>query len=139
MRGGYVLLSMKENPKKEEKKFVLVAEDDIFLANVHMSKLTKEGFEVLIAKNGEEALNFARNRKPDIILMDLIMPVKDGFQALEELKSDPELKNIKVIILSNLSQDEDKKRTLDLGALEYVVKSDVSFKEIVEIVKKHLK
>jgi two-component system, OmpR family, alkaline phosphatase synthesis response regulator PhoP len=121
-----------------KKPVVLVVEDDTFLSSVHKNKLTKEGFETLIAANGEEALKMAAEKKPDIILLDLIMPVKDGFETLEELKKNPSLKNIKVVILSNLSQDEDKKRVLEMGAVDYVVKANVAFREIVDLVKKHL-
>jgi DNA-binding response OmpR family regulator len=117
---------------------VLVVEDDDVLSSVHRNKLTREKFEVMIAKNGEEGLKMARDKKPDIILLDLIMPVKDGFETLKDLKADPDLKDIKVIILSNLSQEEDKQRVLDMGAADYVVKANVSFKEIVVLVKKHL-
>ncbi|PIP26262.1 MAG: response regulator, partial [Candidatus Moranbacteria bacterium CG23_combo_of_CG06-09_8_20_14_all_40_16] len=76
--------------------------------------------------------------KPDLILLDLIMPVKDGFETLKELKADSSLKDVQVIILSNLSQEEDRQRVLNLGAVEYVVKADVSFSEIVKLVKKYL-
>lgn len=117
---------------------VLVAEDDKFLSGVYKNKLTKEGFEVILVMNGREVLAAARQKKPDIILLDLIMPGKDGFEVLKELKNDADLKDIKVIILSNLSQEEDKKRVMDLGALDYVVKANVSFREIVETVKHHL-
>jgi len=71
-------------------------------------------------------------------LLDLIMPVKDGFETLKELKADSSLKDVQVIILSNLSQEEDRQRVLNLGAVEYVVKADVSFSEIVKLVKKYL-
>ena len=71
-------------------------------------------------------------------MLDLIMPVKDGFETLKELKADSSLKDVQVIILSNLSQEEDRQRVLNLGAVEYVVKADVSFSEIVKLVKKYL-
>jgi DNA-binding response OmpR family regulator len=119
-------------------KIILVAEDDKFLSNVYIKKLTKEGYQVEHANNGEEALQAARAKKPDLILMDLMMPVKDGFEALKEMKEDAALKDIKVIILSNLSQEEDQKRVLGMGAVEYVVKANVSFHEVIDIIKKHL-
>lgn len=130
---------MTEEINKEQKSAcILVGEDDAFLSKVYKTRLTKEGFTVFHAVNGEELLKLAREKKPDLILSDLIMPVKDGFETLKELKADPELKDIKVIILSNLSQDEDKKRVLDLGAVEYVVKANVSFGDVLAIVRKHL-
>ena len=129
---------MENNIQEKKKPLVLVVEDDIFLVNVHKKKLAKEGFEVLVAGNGNEALGLARKNKPDIILLDLIMPIKDGFQALKELKADPELKNIKVIILSNLSQEEDRQRAMEAGAVDYIVKANVSFREIINQIRRHL-
>jgi DNA-binding response OmpR family regulator len=128
-----------ENGIQEKKNtLVLVIEDDSFIANVHKKKLTKEGFEVAMAGNGEEGLALAQKSKPDIILLDLIMPVKDGFQTLKELKENPELKDIKVIVLSNLSQEDDKQRIMDMGAVDYIVKANISFREIINQIKRHL-
>lgn len=118
--------------------FVLVVEDDKFLSNIHKTKLAKEGFEVEHAANGEEALKIARKRKPKLVLLDLIMPIKDGFETLKEFKEDSELKDVKIIILSNLSQEEDKQKALELGAAEYIVKANVFFREIVEKVKQYV-
>ena len=80
----------------------------------------------------------AKAKKPDIILLDLIMPVKDGFETLKDIKNDQELKDIKVIVLSNLSQEEDKQRVMYMGAVDFVVKANTSFKEVVQIIKRHL-
>jgi CheY-like chemotaxis protein len=129
---------MENNTQEKQKPLVLVVEDDVFLVNVHKKKLAKEGFEVLVAGNGNEALSLARENKPDIILLDLIMPIKDGFQALKELKADPELKDIKVVVLSNLGQEEDKQRAMEAGAVDYIVKANVSFREIINQIKRHL-
>jgi len=124
--------------EKKPHILILIAEDDKFLVKVYQTKLTKEGFEVAIANNGEEAIKLAREKTPDLIFCDLMMPIKDGFETLKALKADPKLKKIKVIILSNLSQEEDKKRVLDMGAEEYVVKANVSFSEVIKLAKKHL-
>jgi DNA-binding response OmpR family regulator len=123
---------------ENKKPIVLVAEDDEFMLKVHKKKMDMEGFEVLLARNGQEALDMARAKKPDIILLDIIMPVKDGFEALKEFKADPELKKIKVVVLSNLGQEEDKMRAADMGAADYFVKANVSFQEIISITKRHL-
>ncbi len=120
------------------KKLVLAVEDDAFLASIHKNKMAKEGFEIFVAGNGREALEFLKTRKPDIILLDLIMPVMDGFETLKEIKANPETKDLKVVVLSNLSQEEDKQRVMDMGALDYVVKANVSFREIVEKVKAYI-
>lgn len=117
---------------------ILVAEDDKFLIKVYQTKLTKEGFQVEIATNGKEAIKLAREKKPDLIFCDLMMPIMDGFETLKELKADPKLKKIKVIILSNLGQEEDKQKVFDLGADEYVVKANVPFGEVIRLAKKHL-
>lgn len=129
---------MEENIPKDKKFLILAVEDDVFIADVHRKKLAKEGYEVVLATNGQEAMNFVKQRKPDLILLDLIMPVKDGFETLKELKADPELKGIKIIILSNLSQEEDKQKVIEMGAVDYMVKANVSFREILDLIKKHL-
>lgn len=128
---------MEQENKKNAR--VLVVEDDAFLQNIYEAKLKKEGFEVETANNGQEALDLARQKKPDVILLDLIMPIKDGFETLRELKEDTALKDIKVAILSNLSQEEDKQKLMELGAIDYVVKANISFGEIVEKIQGYLK
>ncbi len=113
-------------------KKILVAEDDKFLGNAYRAKLTKAGFEVQIARDGQEAMDMVKTYLPDIILLDLVMPVKDGFTTLVELKNDPLLKNIPVLIASNLGQKEDTDRGMKLGASDYFVKSDLSLNTIIE-------
>jgi CheY-like chemotaxis protein len=117
---------------------ILVAEDDKFLIRAYSTKLTKEGFTVIMAANGNEAVEKTKTEKPDIILLDLIMPLKNGFDVLYELKQDEATKNIPVIITSNLSQETDIKRGKDLGADDYLVKSDTPIQAIVEKVKQVL-
>jgi two-component system, OmpR family, phosphate regulon response regulator PhoB len=129
---------MEKNEEKNKKPLVLVVEDDTFLADLHGDKLTKEGFEVVVVGNGREALNFLKNRRPDIILLDIVMPIMDGIETLREIKKNPALKDIKVVILTNLSQEGDRQKTEEMGAVGYVVKANVSFSEIVDTVKKHL-
>jgi len=118
---------------------ILVAEDDRFIASAYKMKLVKEQFDVELAFDGEEAITKARSFSPDIILLDLIMPKKDGFETLKELKSDPKLKDIPVIVSSNLGQKEDKDKALALGALDYFVKSDISLADLLAIIKKSVK
>ena len=119
------------------KKLILVAEDDDFYANIYKVKLTKEGFDVVIARDGSEALKSARFKKPDLVLLDLIMPNKDGFETLKEIRSDANLKNIKVIALSNLGQEEDIKRVRELGANDYIIKTNVPLQEVINKVKEY--
>jgi DNA-binding response OmpR family regulator len=111
---------------------VLIVEDDKFLSNAYRLKFTKVGFEVKIAFDGQEAINILGSFTPDIILLDLVMPVKDGFTVLSELKSNTQYKTIPVIITSNLSQKEDIDKAIGLGANDFLVKSDVSMDDIVK-------
>lgn len=114
-----------------DKKYILFAEDDEFMAEIYLVKLKKEGFDVERAENGQEVLDKARTRKPDIILLDLIMPVKNGFETLKELKSDPGLKDVTVIVFSSLSQEKDMKEVMALGAADYCIKDDIYFPDMM--------
>ncbi|MBP7842675.1 response regulator [Candidatus Woesebacteria bacterium] len=113
-------------------KKVLIVEDDQFLANAYKLKLSKSGFEVMVATDGSEALTLLKDFTPDIILLDLIMPNIDGFATLGALKKDEKLKSIPVIIASNLGQKEDIEKALALGAVDFIIKSNVSIEEIVQ-------
>jgi len=119
-------------------KLILVAEDDKFYATIFKTKLAKEGYKVIVTEDGQQTLEVIRERNPDLVLLDLIMPIKDGFEVLRELKADSSLKNIKILVLSNLSQEEDIKKVKELGALEYLVKTNISIQEMVEKVKSYL-
>ena len=90
-----------------KKVHVLLVEDDTFLGNIYKTKFDMEGFKVSVAENGEEGLADAKKKKPDIILLDILLPKLDGFRVLEKLKADDELKNIPVILLTNLGQKDD--------------------------------
>ncbi len=122
--------------KKEGKK-VLVIEDDRFLVKAYEAKLKGEGFSVSVAHDGEEGIAKIEAEKPDIILLDLIMPRMDGFDVLEEMQKHKEWKKIPVLILTNLGQEDDRKRGLKLGAKDYIVKADYSLAQIVDLIKKH--
>lgn len=113
-------------------KFVFIVEDDEFVSDVYKRKLIKEGFSVAIARDGEEALREVHKRKPDLILLDIVIPLKDGFQVLKEIRADEGLKDIPVIIMSNLSQRKDIERANEFGIADYIIKSNVSISEMVE-------
>ncbi|MBD3330440.1 response regulator [Candidatus Peregrinibacteria bacterium] len=119
-------------------KKILIAEDDTFLAKVYNVKLAQKGIQTTFVKDGQEALTAMKANKPNLVLLDLIMPNKGGFETLQEMKADPELKDIPVIILSNLGQDEDVQKGKELGAVDYFIKSDISLDNITEIIKKYL-
>ncbi len=121
-----------------DNKYVLVVEDDPFYSKIYKTKLAKEKIDSQVVSNGDEALEAVKKLRPGLILLDLIMPGKDGFETLSELKADSVMKDIPVIVLSNLSQEEDIKRVMDLGAVEYLIKANVPIQEVVEKVKKQL-
>jgi CheY-like chemotaxis protein len=102
---------------------VLVVEDTELLRRIYTDKLSQEGYKVFQAADGLEALNIVRTQPLDLILLDLVMPRMSGLEALEALKRDPRTRDIPVIILSNLGQDDDIQRGLDLGALDYLIKN----------------
>jgi len=114
---------------------VLIVEDEEALRKVLQEKMEHSGFETYAAKDGDEGWEMAKSKDPDIILLDLSMPKKNGFDVLALLKQDPEVKDIPVFILSNLGEDENLKKALDMGAEDYFIKAQHSIGEIVEKVK----
>jgi len=120
-------------------KKILVIEDDKFLRELISQKLLKEGYEISEAIDGEEGLKKVKEEKPDLVLLDLILPGIDGFEVLSEIKDDPILAQIPVIILSNLGQKEDVEKGLRLGAVDYLIKAHFTPGEIVEKINNALK
>lgn len=114
---------------------ILLVEDDSNLREIYGARLEAEGYEILAANDGEEALAVAVREKPDLIITDVMMPKISGFDMLDILRTTPETKDIKVIVMTALSQDEDRKRGTDLGADNYIVKSQVTLDDVVGIVK----
>ncbi|MDO8573037.1 MAG: response regulator [bacterium] len=121
-----------------QKKKVLIIEDDTFFANLIARGCRNENLEFEIAIGGEEGVSRAREVSPDLIVLDILMPGIDGFQVLEMLKNEPALAGIPVIVLSNLSQEDDVKKGYALGAVDYLVKASLNLNEIVEKMKYHL-
>ncbi len=122
-----------------EKKKILIVEDDTFLRNLISQKLQKENFQVVEAIDGEEGFKKIKEEKPDLVLLDLILPEMDGFEVLRKMKEDPLLSSIPVIILSNLGQREDVERGMNLGAVDYLIKAHFTPGEIIEKIKNVLK
>ena len=112
-------------------KRILLAEDDRFLRRAEEAALKRAGFVVLAAADGEEALRMAIAEKPDLVLLDLIMPKLQGFEVLKALKADPATAAIPVVVLSNLGQEGDVQRALEGGAVAYLVKANLSLDELV--------
>lgn len=120
-------------------KTILIIEDDKFLRELIAQKLLKEDYRVSEAVDGEEGIRKIKEEKPDLILLDLILPGIDGFEVLTKMRDDPEISSIPAIILSNLGQKEDVERGLKLGAKDYLIKAHFTPGEIIEKIKKALK
>jgi DNA-binding response OmpR family regulator len=117
---------------------LLVVEDDPFLSSLLKVRLNTEGFTVLYAADGEAALTLLRGEKPDLMLMDLILPKKSGFEVMEAIQGDPQLNHVPIIIISNLGQDSDIARGKELGAVAYFVKAKTSIDFLVEQTKNYI-
>lgn len=125
-------MPVKKNPK------ILVVEDETFLVKIYAVKLKKEGYDVTVANDGEQAVKLAQEVGPDLILLDLILPKMNGFEALEKMRSTAVNKETPVIVLSNLGQEEDVKRAEGLGADSYLVKANFSIQDIVAKIRETL-
>ncbi len=116
-------------------KSILLIEDDEFLAELYATKLQLEGFEVALAVDGDKGLQMIKDLKPDLILLDIILPKMDGFEVLTAVKKDLALKSIPVILLTNLSQKDEVRKGLDLGAIDYLIKAHFMPSEVVKKIK----
>jgi DNA-binding response OmpR family regulator len=117
---------------------ILLVEDDPFLSNLLKVRLQRENIDVTLARDGEEAIKSLTADRPSLILLDLILPKKSGFEILEKISTDPQLKDMPVIIISNLGQTSDIQRGKELGAIEYFVKAKISIDDLVGKVKEFL-
>lgn len=117
---------------------ILLVEDDDAIANVYQMRLQAEGFDVRRVTNGEDALAAALSYKPDLVLLDIMMPKVSGFDVLDILRNTPETANLKIIMLTALSQETDKERAESLGVDDYLVKSQVVIADVIERIKHHL-
>ena len=121
-----------------QNKTILLVEDDDNLAGVYETRLQAEGFQTKRVSNGEDALAATLQTKPDLILLDVMMPKVSGFDVLDILRNTPETQNVKIIMLTALSQDSDRERAKSLGVDEYLVKSQVVIADVVDKIKQHL-
>lgn len=122
----------------EEKSKILIVEDDSFLLNMYATKFEMEGFEVIMAEDGEKGLRLAKKEMPDMILLDILLPRMNGFEVLKALKEDEQTKDLKVLLLTNLSQRAEVDQGFDMGAVEYLIKAHFMPSEVVAKVKKIL-
>ncbi len=121
---------------KSKKQSILIVEDDIFLSDLYKTKMELEGFKVFTAYDGEKGFELAQKNLPDIILLDLILPKLSGFGVLEKIKANKAIKDVPVIILTNLSQKSDVDKGLKMGANDYLIKAHFMPSEVVEKIKK---
>lgn len=119
-------------------KRVLFVEDDDALASVYQTRLEAEGFDVQRVANGEDALAAAVSFRPDLVLLDVMMPKISGFDVLDIIRNTPETANLKVVMLTALSQESDKQRARELGVDDYLVKSQVVITDVIDRIKQHL-
>ncbi len=120
----------------EEEVKVLLIEDDEFAAEMYRLRLAGDGYEVVIARNGQEGLSLAASVLPDFVYLDIRLPILDGFEVLEQLRANPLTAQIPVIILTNYGEEEFRERGLKLGALEFLVKSDTTPARLSETVER---
>jgi DNA-binding response OmpR family regulator len=124
---------------RAKKRTILLVEDDTFLAGMYVTKLELEGFRVVLASDGEQAIVLAKKEVPQLMLLDIILPKKSGFDVLKEVKADAVTKGIPVILLTNLGQKEDVQKGLQLGATDYLIKAHFMPSEVVAKVKRLVK
>lgn len=118
---------------------ILVIEDDQFLRELMVRKIVSEGFNPLESETGEDGLVKIKKEKPDLVLLDIVLPGIDGIEVLKKAKEDPEISSIPIVILSNLAGPEEIERGLKLGAVDYLIKAHLTPREIVEKAKNYLK
>ena len=124
----------------ENKKIIIIVEDDVFLSDIYQTKFTEAGYECLLAQDGSRCLSLLEGgASPYVILLDIVMPKMDGLELLTFLKGNEKYKGISVILLSNLGQDTDIKKGMELGALDYMIKAHYTPSEAVKKVEEILK
>ena len=120
-------------------KQILLVEDDPFLIDIYTTKLKDSGFLVEVASDGEQALAKVKEKKPDLVILDIVLPKVDGWEILRKIKSESKIEDLKIIILSNLGQKEEVEKGIALGVSKYLVKAHYTPSEVAEEVKKILK
>ena len=123
---------------EEQNKKILMIEDEKIIVDLLKSKLEREGYHVLVGRDGVEGIEKMKQEKPDLILLDIVMPRKGGFEVIEERNKDEELKKIPVIVISNSGQPVELDRAKDLGAVDWLVKTEFDPKEVITKVKKQI-
>lgn len=122
-----------------DKKHLVLVEDDEFLVSMYRTKLEQSGYQVSVAMDGSAGLKMIRKEMPDLVLLDILLPEKDGFEVLEELRSDKKTTKLPIILLTNLGQKEDVERGLKLGADGYLIKAHFTPSEVIAKIEEALK
>ena len=117
---------------------IVLAEDEEIIAMAYKEGLGYVGYDIFIARDGLEALEAVKNEKPDILLLDIIMPNMNGYEVLKAIRKDPKLDKLPIIVLTNLSQSSDEAEARNLGATDYLIKSNVSLKELIVHINKYI-
>lgn len=118
---------------------ILLIEDDSLIVKIYSTRLIADGFTVLSAENGEKGIETALKEIPDFILLDIMMPQMDGFSVLQKLRENPSLKSTPIVVYSNLAQESEMKRAVEMGANEFIVKANISPTELVQKIKSYVK
>ena len=119
-------------------KLILLIEDDPFLIDIYTKKIKNSGFEVQVAENGSTALKILKEKKPDLILLDIVLPEMEGWEVLRRIKEDKATAALKVVVLSNLGQRGEVEKGLKLGAMKYLIKAQHTPSQVVTEIKKIL-
>jgi DNA-binding response OmpR family regulator len=123
---------------KKTENTILIVEDDLVLSKMYAQKLSSEGFNVISAADGKEALNKFKKEKIDLVITDIMLPRMSGTEFLEQIRSTPKGKNVPVFVWTNLALEEEKRQALSLGANKYLVKESLTLDEVAELVKKYI-
>lgn len=127
-----------QSQTEKNKGKILMVEDDMFLLKLYGDQFSRAGFEFSVASNGVEGMHKVEQNRPDLILLDLMLPRKNGFEMLEELQKSKDTRDIPVIVITNLGQESDIKEARNLGVKDYLIKTEVRVSDVLEKIKKQL-
>lgn len=120
----------------DKAKRILLVEDDPLLIDIYTTKLKEKGFDVIVVDSGERVLETMREKKPDVVMLDIVLPHQDGWSILSQIKEDEELKSTKVVVLSNLGQKEEVEKGIKLGASQYLIKAHYTPSQVIQEIEK---
>lgn len=118
---------------------IFVVEDDKFISNAYKEKFSSEGYNVITAFNGEEAIKYLSKNIPDVVILDIVMPIKNGFEVLKYIRKEKRLNKVPVIVASNLGEDQYIVKAKEMGANDYILKSELTLSDVVQKINKFVK